>query len=364
MAAEALLERDTVALWREYDRTRDVAIRNSLVLQNLGLVYRLANQHAPLAAESLEDLVQEGCLGLIRAVERFQPEYGVQFSTYAYPVISGAIKNYLRSRRRLLGKMGARNPQAEDATAESGPPIQTGEELVAPGDLEFLADATEEDLADRVLTRLSTKALLARLPPVERRIVTHFFYDDLSQREIGRRLARSNSRISRLLRRALGRLRTVLVEVQREEMPALAASQPYLFRVASPMDIETGLFGPAYLRRCLTREIERARSLGAPLSLALLRPSRTPGQDTPRVLMQTARYIYRNVRVLDHVFRAGREDLALIFSLPATEAARICKRLQQNGLAVRLHHAIRSFPQDAGSASDLLAGARADLGQP
>jgi RNA polymerase sigma factor (sigma-70 family) len=363
MAAEVLLETDTVALWQEYHRTRDVGMRNSLVLQNLGLVYRLANQHAPLAGDSLEDLIQEGCLGLIRAVERFEPGYGVRFSTYAYPVILGAIRNYLRSRRRLLGRREVRGEQAEGAGQGAGMPISGAEELVSPEEFEFLPNAAEEDFADQVVTRVLTGDLLGRLPAIERRIVTHFFYDDLSQREIARLIARSNSRVSRLLRRALERLRIVLVEVEREERRVVAPPEPDLLGAGSVVDIETGLFGPAHLRRCLTREIERADSLGAPLSLALLRPSEALGEDRPGLLLQTARYIYRKVRVLDHVFRAGLEELALIFSLPASDAARICERLERDRLPVQLHHAIRSFPHDAGSASGLLAAAQADLGQ-
>lgn len=363
MAAEALLETDTAALWQEYRRTRDVGIRNSLVLQNLGLVYRLANQHAPLAGDSLEDLIQEGCLGLIRAVERFEPGYGVQFSTYAYPVISGAIKNYLRARRRLLGRRGAGGEQAEWARQGAGTAIPRVEELVAPEEFEFLPEAAEEDFADAVVTRLLTGDLLGRLPALERRIVTHFFYDDLTQREIARLIARSNSRVCRLLRRALDRLRTVLVEVQLEEKRIVGPPEPGMLGTGSVVDIETGLFGPAHLRRCLSREIERAHSLGAPLSLALLRPSEALGEDRTRLLIQIARCVYRKVRVLDHVFRAGVEELALIFSLPASDAARICARLERDRLPVQVNHAVRSFPQDASSASGLLAAANADLGE-
>jgi RNA polymerase sigma factor (sigma-70 family) len=360
MAAATLIERDTVALWDEYHRTRDVGIRNSLVLRNLGLVYRLANQHAPLAGDFLEDMIQEGSLGLIRAVERFDPGYGVQFSTYAYPVISGAIKNYLRSRRRLLGR---RHVGGEGASLELGGPIPTAEELLAPEQMELLVQAAEEDFADGVVERLLTGDLLGRLPAMEQRIVAHFFYDDLTQREIARLMARSNSRVCRLLRRALERLREVLVEVQREERAVGAAPEPQLLHAASAVDMETGLFGPGHFRRCLAREIRRADALGAPLSLALLRPREAAEGDAARVLVAAARHIYRNVRVLDHVFRAGREELALIFSLPGTAAARICERIQQDGLPIRLDHAIGSFPGDARSVPGLVAAAQAGFGR-
>ena len=364
MAAEVLTETDSVALWHEYVRTRDVTMRNDLVLQHLGLVYRLANQHAPLASDSVQDLIQEGCLGLIRAVERFRPDYGVQFSTYAYPVISGAIKNYLRYRRRLLGKQTAYrlDDESRPDSENSGLLPPTGEELVAPGDIEAFAQAVDQDFPDQVIARLVTDDLLSRLPAIEQRIVTHFFYDDLTQREIGRLVARSNSRVCRLLRRALERLRLVLVRIQREERHVTAATGPPLLQAAFVVDVETGLFGPAHLRRSLGRELARARALGAPLSLAMLRPRGPQGEVTPRLLVETARHIYRRVRVLDHVFRAGPHELALVFSLPAREAASICGRLGADEASVTVDYAIRSFPEDGDSLSGLLAAARAGLG--
>ncbi len=361
MAAEALVNRDSVAVWDEYRRTRDVDIRNSLVMQNLGLVYRLANQYAALAVDSLEDLVQEGCLGLIRAVERFRPEYGVRFSTYAYPVISGSIRNHLRSRRRLLGKGDRSGHQAEVPGGSASLPSPVGEELVAPEELEQLAGTAEGDFADEVVVQVLTGDLLARLPDVERRIVTHFFYDDLTQREIGRLVARSNSRVCRLLRRALDRLRTVFAEVQREERRVEAVTGHEVLRASSVVDVETGLFGPAHLRRCLTREIGRAEALGAPLSLVLVRPGGAHEQDASRTLVRAARHIHRRVRVLDHVFRAGRQELALILSLPASAAVRVCERLGRNGPSVPVEHAIGSYPKDATTASGLLAAAHAEL---
>ena len=129
------------------------------------------------------------------------------------------------------------------------------------------------------------------------------------------------------------------------------------------MDMETGLFGPGHFRRCLAREIRRADALAAPLSLALLRPSEAVEGDAAGVLVAGARHIYRNVRVLDHVFRAGRAELALIFSLPGSAAARICQRIQQDGLPVRFDHAIGSFPEDARSVAGLVAAAQAGLGR-
>lgn len=345
-------------MWREYRATRDLGLRNRLVLQHLGLVHQIANRYAPLAREAADDLVQEGCLGLIRAIERFRPDYGVQFSTYAYPVITGTIKNYLRERRRLLGQH--RRAGLEPAAWDS-PPTE-GEELHSPDSLEALAGQVEGDFTNQVLDRLLAGSLLGRLPRLERQIVKHFFYDDLTQREVARIVARSTSRISRVLRRALERIRLLLVDIQEEEgrLVAPAGAAPPIL-LPSVVDTETRLFSSQHLLRSLAREVGRARALRAPLSLALLRPELGSGAVTPGALAEVARHIYRQVRVLDYVFRAGPSELAMVFSLPPRETAMVCQRVQHTVVSVSLSCAIAAYPDDGDSPSALLDAARRHL---
>lgn len=353
MAAESVVQDDSVTLWETYLRTGDVGARNALVLRHMGLVHQIANRYAALARDCQEDLIQEGCLGLIRAIERFRPEYGVQFSTYAYPVIQGTIRNYLRDRRRAARAAG---------WGELGPDallaVSPREELLAPDLLDGLAPAVPRDFTERVLDRLLTQDLLDRLPSLERRIVTHFFYEDLTQREVARATARSASRISRLLRRALERIRGLLAEVDAEEA-RLAWPSPSGLHVVSVVDPQTGLFGPQHLSRSLSRELARARALQAPLTLALLAPPSERQPVGPEELAHLARGIYRQVRVLDHVFRAGEQELALILSLPPDAAALVCRRFLHDGPANgALQCGLASFPEDADSVVGLLAAAR------
>ena len=362
MAAELVLEDQSVAVWQEYRRTRDVGIRNRLVLRHMGLVYQIANRYAALARDSHDDLIQEGCLGLIRAIERFRPDYGVQFSTYAYPVISGTIKNYLRERRRLLGQSRwERAAEGDFERADYSPP--EGEELISPDSLEALAGDVQQDFSDQVVESMLAKSLLGRLPSLEQRIVQHFFYDDLTQREVAHIVARSTSRISRILRRALERIRLLLVEIQQED-DRLHSPVGRLSLIAAPavVDAETGLFGPEHLRRSLQREIRRAESLRAPLSLALVRPDGGTSPTTPAALGGIAKRIYQRVRVLDHVFRAGPEELAMVFSLPPREAAMVCQRVQNGPSLTQLFCSVASYPQDGRTATELLEAARQRLG--
>ncbi len=355
MQAAARVE--TADLWLEYRETRDFALRNRLVLENLGLVYRLARQYARLAPDAYEDMVQEGCLALIRAVERFRPEYGLQFSTYAYPVISGMIKNFLRDRRRLLGRLRLEGTgQAQDEHAD------IGETLTAPADLDVFPADAGMDFTDRVVDRVLTDALLTRIPPAERKMLRQVFYEDLSQREIADKLARSASRISRILRRALIRLRSLLVEVQREETRVTApmGATPGR-RLDSFVDEETGLFGPGYLYQCLASAIRRADAYRAPVTLALLQPPSLPGDSPAAALSTVAERVYRQVRVMDHVFRAGSGELALIFPLSQAQAATVCARITNGQIGVPVTCSLASYPEDAGSVTSLLESARMSL---
>ncbi|WP_398326474.1 sigma-70 family RNA polymerase sigma factor [Vulcanococcus sp.] len=86
------------ALMAAYQQCRSTANRNALIHANLPLVWRVARQESQRSGHSFDDLSQEGCLGLIKAVERFDPSRGLSLSTAAVPWIRGAIRHYLRDR--------------------------------------------------------------------------------------------------------------------------------------------------------------------------------------------------------------------------------------------------------------------------
>lgn len=358
MTSQAVFEDESVALWHEYRRTGDVGLRNSLVLRHMGLVYQIAGKYAPILRDAQDDLVQEGCVGLIRAIERFRPDYGVQFSTYAYPVISGTIKNYLRNRRRLLGQpRWERSDEADEGSGDWSP--MGGEELISPDAMEAFVGQVEDDFTEEVVDRMLARNLLGRLPLLERRIVQHFFYDDLTQREVARLVARSTSRISRILRQALEKIRVLLLDVQQEDA-RLTAPGGEILVVSSVVDPETGLFGVQHLLRSLSREVSRAQALNAPLTVVMVKPDGDVPV-TPSLLAATAKRIYQQVRVLDHVFRAGQEELALIFSLPPKETEMICQRFQNGAPEEQVICALAACPEDAATARDLIRVARERL---
>ncbi len=86
---------------REYRRTKDLALRDRLISQHLYLVQTVARRFSGMG-EPQEDLLQEGAMGLINAVDLYDPDRGVQFSTYATHLVEGQIRHYLRDKGKLI----------------------------------------------------------------------------------------------------------------------------------------------------------------------------------------------------------------------------------------------------------------------
>ena len=168
--------------------------RRLLIEQHLPLVRTIARRFTH-RGESFEDLVQVGAVGLIKAVDRFDPRRGVTLGAYAAPTIAGEIQRHLRDRATLI-----RIPRG------------AGEEAAAarfPLSLEA-AGGSHSDDAEQGLARSEDRALVAiglrALPRREREVVQLRYYDDLTQRGIAAQLGISQVHVSRLLRNSLGRL--------------------------------------------------------------------------------------------------------------------------------------------------------------
>ncbi len=235
------------ARFREYCETGDRDIRDELIEAHLRLAEHLArrfnNRGVPL-----EDLVQVASLGLVKAVERFDPERGLEFSTFATPTIVGELKRHFRDKgwsvrvpRRiqelhvevnsLVGTMTqrlGRSPTIEELARASG----TSEEEVleameaaqayrsasidAPtsGDDAGLGLAGQLGDDDANLfaaeNRLLVQTLVATLPKREQLIMRMRFYDGMTQSQIADRLGISQMHVSRLLARSLAQLRSRL----------------------------------------------------------------------------------------------------------------------------------------------------------
>ncbi len=219
--------------------------RDHLVLKHIGLVRRLCGKYRN-SGEPMEDLIQVGTVGLINAAARFDPERGNSFAAYAIPVIVGEVKNYFRDhgwavkiprklqRQKLavgravdiLTQELGRSPtvyEIAEATGISEDEVYQSFEVELYGkpvslDTEF--DSGESDGTSTVLDyvktvdpqleslpeRLDLAGALRCLDEREKAIIYLYYYKDLSQTEIAKRLALSQMHVSRLQRVALGKL--------------------------------------------------------------------------------------------------------------------------------------------------------------
>jgi RNA polymerase sigma-B factor len=210
------------------DRVLDSTERERLIEQHLPLVRGLARRRR-CAGESYEDLVQVGAVALVAAARRFDPGRGVPFAAYASRTIDGELRRHLRDRTSTVRlprreqalaatlhraaavtaqRLGREASVAETAAA-AGIDRDEAAHVLAATSVALLVstDVAAPDELDALERRASLEAALAALDPVERRAVGLRFGADLPQHEIARRLRISQSQASRLLGRALDKLR-------------------------------------------------------------------------------------------------------------------------------------------------------------
>ena len=237
--------------FRTYARDHDQGVRDELVVAHLNLARYLAVRFAN-RGEQLDDLVQVATLGLIKAIDRYDPERGVEFTTYATPTIIGEIKRHFRDKgwsvrvpRRLQELNLAVNRAMEHAAVELGrsPTVAdlaarlqvSEEEIIEAQELgqlynllsidSELATASDQKSAtlldylgreDPALALMEDKANLKRsftaLDPRERVILFLRFYENLSQADVAKRFGVSQMHVSRLQQRALDKLKRQLKE--------------------------------------------------------------------------------------------------------------------------------------------------------
>ena len=225
----------------EFARTRSPVLRDKLVATHLGLAHHLASRFTN-RGESHDDLVQVASIALIKAVDRFEPERGVRFSTFAVKCIVGELKRHFRDRGwavkaprrvqelylelghdidRLVQQFGRAPTVAELAAAASTTEadileaIEAGRNyrsssLDAPGqEGQTLADLLGSDDAEMesVENRSVLSMALSKLGAQDRLVVRLRFVDGLTQSEIAARLGVSQMQVSRLLAASLQRLR-------------------------------------------------------------------------------------------------------------------------------------------------------------
>lgn len=249
------MEADEARLWRSFTRTRDQAAREALVERYLPFAKRLALRYRG-ASESFDDLLQVANLGLINAVDRFDPERGIPFSAFASPTILGELKRHFRDRvwtvrvpRSLHDRMAEVEKAAAGLTRELQRSPSVGEiaarleveqidvlevleashnrrplSLDRPSGPEDPEESSptewigeEDEGYELVEGRIALDAALPHLDERERLVLRLRFVEDMTQSQIAERIGHSQMHVSRILRRALSRIRAQIEEERRRD---------------------------------------------------------------------------------------------------------------------------------------------------
>jgi RNA polymerase sigma-B factor len=227
--------------FRELTRTRSVELRDAIVEGHLGLAHHLARRFSN-RGEPYDDLYQVSCLALVKAVERFDPDRGVKFTSFAVPYMVGELKRHFRDKgwsvraprrvQELYLEMGhqveelthelGRNPTVAEIADSLGESLPTVLEAVEAGrmyrsdsldsDSDEIIEMPPRDQAEDESDRADTRSVLAdavrKLSSFEQDLLRMRFEDEMSQSAIARRLGISQMQVSRLLAQSVSRIRT------------------------------------------------------------------------------------------------------------------------------------------------------------
>jgi len=349
-------------------------------------------------------------MGLINAVDLYDPDRGVQFSTYATHLVEGQIRHYLRDKGKLIKQpawvqeLTTKIIKASDALTQELDRSPTPQEIAervgttpenvvrmlearersrvasldaaggeddgqAPAvDPEKLSANSPDDAHLPIEDRIFLRDAMSRLKALERKVVHHFYYLDLNQTEIARKLGISVNYASYLLRGAIAKLKkTVEAQEQaaaRQAEPkehTRAASGAYSLSLRPTVtDPATKLATEGYFLERIQQEVERARRYPQQFAILLLSPDRE--ELSPDDCAALARLVRGNVRSIDLVARLRGMRFGLLLPHTGREAGVLAERIIRT-IATRLAEGdqsltasigIAAFPTNGRSSEDLL----------
>jgi RNA polymerase sporulation-specific sigma factor len=238
-----LTDQEFQELIRKY-RNGDPEAKNTIIQHNLRLVMSVAQRF--VNRSELDDLFQIGCMGLMKAIEKFNPAFGVKFSTYAVPVIIGEIKQHLRDdgpikisrglkeiairveqiRIQLANALGKEPTLSELETAtgfsreeiaaalEATRPLNSLQEIVREEDGDSISREQfigEETAQSKWFEHFALKEVIAELPERLKKLIELRFFKEMTQSEIAANFGVSQVQVCRLEKEALHRLRKLFL---------------------------------------------------------------------------------------------------------------------------------------------------------
>ncbi len=386
-------EAEVLRLLMVYKETGDIQIRGMLVQQYTNLVESVARRFSG-GFEPVEDLAQEGYIGLISAIEMYDPARNVKFSTYATHFIIGQIKHYLRDKGKIikepawlqelnqrmtratetLSQQLHRTPTCEEIAQTMGMTEEAVSELMMnrevfkvtslDGGTDTDDDSNSVDI-DRSLPkeasirfempledRVVLESAIGKLKSLEQQVLMEFYFHDLNQTEIARMLGISGNYVSHLLRNATKKLKKILTIEEAREGWEMAASvrqqvEDKLFPdPAGIVDDLTRLYNRSYFEMRLEEELRRASRMNEEVAMlfvhlgGLQEFTRLGGTlRADEAVRGTANMLRTGVRRYDIVTRYAADSFALILPGTGTHVhtvrtrleARLSEWLQQQG---------------------------------
>lgn len=240
---------DTNDLIVAFRAERDARLRDEIVRRYLKMVRQIARSYEVRSADSLDDLIQVGSIGLLNAIERFDPSLGKPFEAYAGTLVAGEIKHYLRDSIHLvrpprelvelrstvraatskLSQVVERTPTIDEVAQETGLPAMKVEEVLAldhshvvslddegdddgetPRYRHQIVDGKYRSFQLATEDRIMLGQAMGRLKHVSREVIEFTFYQDLTQTEIAQKLGISQMQVSRRIKAATQELWKVL----------------------------------------------------------------------------------------------------------------------------------------------------------
>ena len=224
----------------------DTGARNRVITENVGLIWSIVRRFLGRGQEA-DDLFQIGCIGLMKAVDKFELSYDVKFSTYAVPMITGEIKRFLRDdgmikvsrtlketagRVRKVQEMLEGEYGREPTLAELAASLQIAEEeivmaLDSSAEVESLNKtiyhsdgsdialedkiAEEVDRNEQLVNRMALKKILSELDEREQSLIRMRFFEERTQTQVAEVLGVSQVQVSRMEKKLLLRMRSRLL---------------------------------------------------------------------------------------------------------------------------------------------------------
>ena len=374
-----LTEEQIQELLAQYAATKDGQLRERVILQYKQLVESIARRFAG-SGEPIEDLAQEGYIGLLTATDLYNADRGVKFSTYATHFIIGQIKHALRDKGKIikepawLQELNHRMTRVieglcqelgrQPTNAEIGRVMHLPEETIAEllttrevlkvtsldseqdesqnggWDLDRMREDTHTTFQLPVEDKIVLEMSMNKLKLIEQKVIQEFYFSGLSQTEIAKKLGISCNYVSHILRTGTRKLRRILTteeirEVQMQLQLASRRSDQLAAGVeADVLDGLTGTYNERYLRNRLEEEFIRAARDKSEVAFAILEVrgledlaakfGKMRSDDILCSLSQTVREI---VRRCDIVGRLGEYEFGLILLHTTQRTDRICGRV-------------------------------------